>query len=107
MQGSMQHLNPDGLHKNPAFSPGVGVTGHVKTVYVGGQHAVDASGRIVDTGDIEAQREQVLKTRQTALAGGGAKLAHVVNTLQQTAAAMSVSRGSRSLGAAAAAERGR
>src|SRR5881628_918855 len=78
MKGSVQHLSPDGLHKNPAFNQAVVVTGNVKTVYVGGQNAVDASGKIVGKGDIKAQNEQVLKNLETALAAGGAKLEHVV-----------------------------
>jgi enamine deaminase RidA (YjgF/YER057c/UK114 family) len=78
MKGSVQHLDPDGLHKNPAYSQAVVVTGPVKTVYVGGQNAVDASGKIVGKGDIKAQSEQVLKNVGTALAAGGAKLEHVV-----------------------------
>lgn len=78
MKGSVQHLNPDGLHKNPAYIQAVVVAGNVKTVYVGGQNAVDASGKIVGKGDINAQTEQVLKNLETALAVGGAKLEHVV-----------------------------
>ncbi len=50
--GSVQHLNPDGLHKNPAFSQAVVVSGSVRAIYVGGQNAVDASGQIVGKGDI-------------------------------------------------------
>jgi enamine deaminase RidA (YjgF/YER057c/UK114 family) len=78
VKGTVQHLNPDGLHKNPAYSQAVVVTGNVKTVYVGGQNAVDVSGKIVGKGDIKAQTEQVLKNLETALAAGGAKLEHVV-----------------------------
>ena len=78
MKGSVQHLNPDGLHKNPAYSQAVVVAGNAKNVYVGGQNAVDASGQVVGKGDLEAQTEQVLKNVETALAAGGAKLEHVV-----------------------------
>lgn len=78
MKGSVRRLNPDGLHKNPAYTQAVVVAGNVKTVYVGGQNAVDASGKIVGKGDINAQTEQVLKNLETALAVGGAKLEHVV-----------------------------
>jgi enamine deaminase RidA (YjgF/YER057c/UK114 family) len=77
-KGSVQHLNPDGLHKNPGYSQAVVVTGNVKTVYVGGQNAVDAAGKIVGKGDIKAQTEQVLRNVETALAAGGAKLEHIV-----------------------------
>ena len=78
MRGSVKHLNPEGLHKNPAYSQAVVTTGDVKTVYVGGQNAVDASGEVVGKGDIGAQAEQIFKNLETALAGGGAKLDHVI-----------------------------
>jgi hypothetical protein len=42
VEGFVQHLNPDGLIKNPAFTNVIVVTGSVKTIYVGGQDAVDA-----------------------------------------------------------------
>lgn len=78
MQGSVQHLNPDGLHKNPAYSQAIVVTGNVKTVYVGGQNAVDSSGTVVGKGDIKAQTEQVLRNVEAALAAAGAGLEHVI-----------------------------
>jgi hypothetical protein len=58
MKGSVQHLSPDGLHKNPAYSQAIAVTGPVRTVYVGGQNAVDSAGSIVGKGDIRAQTER-------------------------------------------------
>jgi enamine deaminase RidA (YjgF/YER057c/UK114 family) len=50
----------------------------VKTVYVGGQDAVDASGAIIGKGDLKAQTEQVLKNLQVALAAGGAQFEHII-----------------------------
>jgi enamine deaminase RidA (YjgF/YER057c/UK114 family) len=76
--GLVQHLNPDGLIKNPAFTNVVVVSGSVKTIYVGGQDAVDASGAVVGKGDIKAQVEQIFKNLQTALVAAGATLEHVV-----------------------------
>ena len=76
--GSVQHLNPEALHHNPAFSQAVAVSGAVKTVYIGGQNAVDTSGKIVGQGDIAAQTEQVMHNIQAALAAGGAGLEHVI-----------------------------
>jgi enamine deaminase RidA (YjgF/YER057c/UK114 family) len=76
--GRVQHLNPDGLSKNPAFSQVITVRGPVKTIYVGGQNAVDAAGAIVGKGDFAAQSEQALANVQTALAAAGAGLEHVV-----------------------------
>jgi len=76
--GSVEYLNPATLHHNPAFTQAVAVSGAVKTVYVGGQNAVDRSGAIIGQGDIAAQTEQVMKNIQAALAAGGASLEHVI-----------------------------
>lgn len=78
MKGEVQYINPDGLHKNPAFTQVVTVTGPVKTVYIGGQDAVDASGAIVGKGDLRAQTEQILKNIQEALSATGAQPEHVI-----------------------------
>jgi enamine deaminase RidA (YjgF/YER057c/UK114 family) len=76
--GQVQYINPDDLSKNPAFTQVVAVTGTVKTIYIGGQDAVDAPGAIVGTGDIKVQVEQVFRNLQTALTASGADLEHVI-----------------------------
>ena len=53
----VRYVDPDGLHRNPAFTNVVVVEGPVTTVYVGGQNSVDASGNIVGKGDIATQTE--------------------------------------------------
>ena len=77
-KGQVEYINPDTLNKNPAFTNVIVVTGQVRTVYVGGQDAVDVSGNIVGKGDLKVQTEQVLKNIQAALEAGGAQLEHVV-----------------------------
>ena len=77
-QRQVQYINPDGLSKNPAFTNVIVVTGSVKTVYIGGQNALDASGTIIGRGDIKAQTVQVLKNIQAALFAGGAQPEHVI-----------------------------
>ena len=77
-RGEVKYINPDSLPKNPAFTNVVTVTGSVKTVYIGGQDAVDASGAIVGKGDLKAQTEQILKNIQAALAASGAQPEHVI-----------------------------
>ena len=77
-RGQVQHINPEGLPKNPAFTNVIVVTGPAKTIYVGGQDAIDASGSIVGKGDIMRQTEQVLANIQMALVAAGADLADVV-----------------------------
>jgi len=76
--GSVSYVDPEGLHKNPAFTNVVVVEGPVRTVHVGGQNAVDSSGNVVGKGDVAAQTRQVLANLRTALVAGGAEPQHVV-----------------------------
>jgi enamine deaminase RidA (YjgF/YER057c/UK114 family) len=68
MNNTVQYINPEGLSKNPAFSQVVTTHGKGKTIYIGGQDAVNAQGEIVGKGDIAIQTEQVMKNLQIALA---------------------------------------
>ena len=77
-ESTVQYINPNGLPKSDAFTNVIAVTGSVKTVYVGGQDAVDESGAVVGKGDIKTQAQQVLDNLQTALVAGGAELEHVI-----------------------------
>lgn len=78
MKGTVAYLNPDGLHRNPAFSQVVVTGGRTRTIYVGGQNAVDSTGTIVGKGDIGVQAAQVARNLQVALAAAGAGPQHVV-----------------------------
>jgi enamine deaminase RidA (YjgF/YER057c/UK114 family) len=78
MRGSVEHLNPVGLHKNLAYSQVVVTSGEVKTVYVGGQNAVDDTGDVVGADDVKVQAEQIFENLETALAAAGAQLDDVV-----------------------------
>lgn len=75
---SVQYISPEGLHKNPAYSQAIVVSGGAKTIYVGGQNSVDASGAIVGKGDFKAQVEQTLKNLKIVLEAGGAKPENVI-----------------------------
>ncbi len=75
---NIEFLNPDGLHKNPAFSQVVVTKGSVRTVYVGGQNAVDASGEVVGSGDMGKQAEQTFKNLELALSAAKARLENVI-----------------------------
>lgn len=74
----VEHIHPDGLHHNPAFTNVVAVSGPTKTIYVGGQNAVDETGGIVGAGDIAEQTRQVFRNLGTALGAAGAKLDDVI-----------------------------
>ena len=77
-KGRVEYLNPAGMLKNPAFTQVAVVSGAARTVYVGGQDAVDAQGQVVGKGDMVAQAEQVFRNLETALAAAGAGLEHIV-----------------------------
>src|SRR5579859_5666423 len=76
--GSVEYINPGGMHKNPAFTQVVVATNPAKTVYIGMQNAVSAQGAIVGKSDIAAQTEQVMKNLQTCLEAAGARAEHIV-----------------------------
>jgi enamine deaminase RidA (YjgF/YER057c/UK114 family) len=76
--GKIEYINPDGLHQNPAFTQVVVVTGPARTVYIGGQNAVNTKGEVIGKGEIAAQTEQALKNVGIALEAAGAGWEHVV-----------------------------
>jgi enamine deaminase RidA (YjgF/YER057c/UK114 family) len=76
--GRVELGSPEGLVKSPAFSHVAVVSGHVRTIYVGGQDAVRADGEIVGKGDLAAQTTQILTNIETARAAVGAGLEHVI-----------------------------
>jgi enamine deaminase RidA (YjgF/YER057c/UK114 family) len=69
------------LYRNPAFSHVAVIPAGATMVYVGGQNAVDGSGRIVGTGDLTAQARQVRKNVEAALAAAGCTWQHVVRVI--------------------------
>ena len=75
---AVTYLSPEKLHKNPAFSHLAVVSGNVKTVYIGGQNAVDSKGNIVGKGDLKAQAEQMLSNFEACLAAAGAGFEDIV-----------------------------
>ncbi|MEM7106772.1 MAG: RidA family protein [Bacteroidota bacterium] len=78
MENKTEYINPKGLLKNPAFSQIVITRGSGKTIYVGGQNAVDKNAELVGKNDIAAQTEQVMKNLATALKSSGANFKDLV-----------------------------
>ena len=69
-------LNPDTLHKNPAFSQAVIIEPGARLVFVGGQNAVNVDGQVVGQ-DVGAQTTQAMQNLVAALAAAGATLRDV------------------------------
>jgi enamine deaminase RidA (YjgF/YER057c/UK114 family) len=74
----VRHLNPDGLHRSPAFSQAVVVEQPTKTIYIGGQNGVDADGKVVGP-TFGEQAEQAFRNIATILESEGASLANIVH----------------------------
>jgi enamine deaminase RidA (YjgF/YER057c/UK114 family) len=75
---SIRHINPEGLHRSPAFSQAVVVENPAKTIYIGGQNGVDADGKVVGA-TVGEQSLQALRNLETILKSEGATLANVVH----------------------------
>jgi enamine deaminase RidA (YjgF/YER057c/UK114 family) len=75
---AIEHLNPKGMHSNPAYSQGVALPASARIVLIGGQNGVDAHGQIVGKGDIAAQTKQALANLAMVLEAGGARPENLV-----------------------------
>jgi enamine deaminase RidA (YjgF/YER057c/UK114 family) len=74
----LEHINPKGMHKNPAFSQGIVIPAGASTLIIGGQNAVDEKGEIVGKGDTAAQTTKALDNLITVLEAAGGKLEDLV-----------------------------
>jgi enamine deaminase RidA (YjgF/YER057c/UK114 family) len=75
---STRHINPDGLHRSPAFSQAVVVEQPAKTIYIGGQNGVGADGKVVGP-TVGEQASQAFRNLATILESEGAGLADIVH----------------------------
>ena len=78
MSFEVQHVNPPGMRRNPAFTNVVTVSGPHKRVIIGALDPVDENGALVGAGDLAAQTEQIFTNLEIALAAAGARLEDVV-----------------------------
>jgi len=73
---SLRYQNPPGLSPPRGYSHVVEVTAPGRTVYIAGQTAIDASGKVTE--GFRAQATQVFENLKVALAAAGAGFEHVV-----------------------------
>ena len=76
---AIERMNPQGLSTPTGYSHVVSTRGG-RTVYIAGQVALDAQGRMVGAGDLAAQTRQVFANLDVALKAAGATFANVVKT---------------------------
>ncbi|MDA4633249.1 RidA family protein, partial [Escherichia coli] len=75
-----EYLSPFELNRPVGFSH-VTIVGAGRLVFVAGQVARDAAGRIVGSNDLAVQTEQVYENLKTALAAAGATMKDVVKVV--------------------------
>jgi len=75
---TVRHINPEGLHRSPAFSQAVVVEQPAKTIYIGGQNGVDADGKVVGP-TLKEQATQAFRNLAAILESEGASLANIVH----------------------------
>ncbi|HUC65454.1 MAG TPA: RidA family protein [Stellaceae bacterium] len=74
---TLQHLRPEGLLHNPAFSQVVIASG-TRTIFTAGQVSIDERGALIGAGDLAAQTAQAMRNVGLALAAAGASYTDVV-----------------------------
>jgi enamine deaminase RidA (YjgF/YER057c/UK114 family) len=70
-------VNPSAMAKPRGYSHAIAVSGQRKTIYIGGQNAVDEAGRTVGI-DLLEQTRQVLRNIEKILDASGAKPENLV-----------------------------
>jgi len=68
----IEHINPDGIYKHPAFTRVVTVKGPMKLIFVAGQTPSDENYEPVAPGDYRAQYVCVMESLETQLEAAGA-----------------------------------
>jgi enamine deaminase RidA (YjgF/YER057c/UK114 family) len=66
---TIEHINPEGMANNPAFSQGT-IAPAGRTLYIGGQNGIDADGNIIE--DKAEQVAQAMRNVLTVLDAAGA-----------------------------------
>ncbi len=75
---NISYINPENMSKPRGYSHAIAVSGNHKTIYIGGQNALDENGNLVGKGSIKEQTGQVLENIEKILDKAGAKLENVV-----------------------------
>lgn len=75
---AVKHSNPTGLFASKFYSQVVTVTGNAKTIYIGGQNAINADGQLVGRDNSELQTKQALENIKIALASENATFNNVI-----------------------------
>jgi enamine deaminase RidA (YjgF/YER057c/UK114 family) len=73
-----EYLNPDNMVKPKGYSHAVSVSGNYKTIYIGGQNAIDQNGNLIGKNSLKDQTEQVLINIEKILDHANAKIENII-----------------------------
>ena len=74
----VEHINPEGMHSNPAYSQGVVIPAGARLLVVGGQNARDKDGTILGKGDIGVQTDQAVRNVLSVVEAAGGTIESLV-----------------------------
>lgn len=74
----IDYINPANMVKPRGYSHAISVSGNHRTVYIGGQNAIDGDGNLIGKDNLGEQTEQVLANIEKILESVGATLDNIV-----------------------------
>ena len=80
MSGTIERINPPGLHPTPGYHH-VTVVEAGRLAYLAGQRPLDSAGRLVGHDNVFEQSDQIARNVLVALAAAGAQPEHVVSAV--------------------------
>ncbi|WP_423736631.1 RidA family protein [Chitinophaga caseinilytica] len=78
MKNLIQHITPEQLYNNPAYSHAVVAQGAGRTIYLGGQNSLSKEGTVLFPGDIKGQSAQVMQNLTAVLEAANALPDHLM-----------------------------
>ena len=73
----IKHINPENMAKPRGYSHAISVAGNHRTIYIGGQNAIDEEGNLIGKNSLREQTSQVLINIEKILEKAGAKLENI------------------------------
>ena len=74
----INYINPENMVKPRGYSHAISVSGNRRTIYIGGQNALNENGILIGKNNLSQQTEQVLANIEKLLEKAGAKIENVV-----------------------------
>ena len=74
----INYINPENIAKPRGYSQAVSISGNYKTIYIGGQNAIDKEGNLIGKNSLKEQTIQVLDNIEKILENAEAKPENII-----------------------------